>query len=110
MKFVARTAVEPIAVQEAVRRKVKEVSATLPMQFTTMDARLADTGASPRFRGLLLGIFASLAVVLAMAGVYGGMAHMVSQRAGGIGVRLAFGAARGENLRLVMGGGDRPAE
>jgi putative ABC transport system permease protein len=105
MTFVARTAAEPMAMTEAVRKTVKEVSTALPLQFSTMDARLADTVASPRFRGLLLGIFAGLAVALAMAGVYGVMAYMVGQRAGELGLRMALGADRGRIVSLVLGSG-----
>src|SRR5262249_15874677 len=64
MTFVARTSAGPMTYAESVRRKVREVSTDLPVKFGTMDDRLADTVASPRFRSLLLGIFASLAVVL----------------------------------------------
>jgi ABC-type antimicrobial peptide transport system permease subunit len=67
-----------------------------------MEQRLAQTVASPRFRGILLGIFAGLAVLLAMAGVYGIMAYMVGQRTAEIGVRMALGAGRITILRMVL--------
>ncbi len=79
----------------------------MPLQFSTMDDRLSATVASPRFRSLLLGIFAGLAVLLAMAGVYGVMAYMVAQRAGEIGLRMALGADRARIGRLVLTGGAR---
>jgi len=87
------------------RRKVREVNSEIPVRFTTMDARLAQTVASPRFRGILLGIFAGLAVCLAMAGVYGVMAYLVTQRAPEIGLRMALGADRGRIVRLVLARG-----
>jgi ABC-type antimicrobial peptide transport system permease subunit len=70
-----------------------------------MDARLAQSVASPRFRGILLGIFAALAVGLAMAGVYGVMAYLVTQRASEIGLRMALGAGRASIVRLVLARG-----
>jgi predicted permease len=105
MTFVAHTAADPMAAAEAVRKTVKQVSSTLPIRFTTMDARLSDTVASPRFRGVLLGIFAGLAVILAMVGVYGVMAYMVTQRAGELGLRMALGADRTRIVRMVLANG-----
>ena len=61
--------------------------------------------ASPRFRSGLLGVFAGIAVVLAMAGVYGVMSYSVSQRTRELGLRVALGADRGRIIRLVLTGG-----
>jgi putative ABC transport system permease protein len=105
MTFVARTAGEPLALGETVRRTVQQVDAELPVQLTTVEDRLSGAVASPRFRSLLLGVFAGLAVLLAMAGVYGVMAYTVAQRASELGLRMALGADRARILWLVLAGG-----
>ena len=92
---------EPAAIAEAVRRKVREVNGEIPVKFTTMEARLAQTVASARFRGILLGVFAGIAVLLAMAGIYGVMAYMVGQRTAEIGLRMALGAGRPSIVGMV---------
>jgi predicted permease len=105
MTFVARTAGDPLAIAETVRRTVQQVNTELPVQFTTVEDRLSGAVASPRFRSVLLGVFAGLAVLLAMAGVYGVMAYTVAQRAGELGLRMALGADRWCIVRLVLSGG-----
>jgi putative ABC transport system permease protein len=102
LSIVIRTALEPAALSEAVRRKANERSAEVPVKFTTMEASLAEKVAAPRFRTLLLGIFAGLAVSLAMAGVYGVMSYVMGQRSNEIGLRMALGASPGDVLRLVL--------
>lgn len=67
-----------------------------------MEARLSENVAAPRFRTLLLAIFAGLAVCLAMAGVYGVMSYVVGQRSSEIGLRVALGATPGDVVRLVL--------
>ena len=102
LKLVIRTTAEPTAIADTLRRKAREISTDVPVRFTTMEASLAENVAAPRFRTLLFGIFAGLAVSLAMAGVYGVMAYTVGQRANEIGLRMALGASPGNVMGLVM--------
>jgi hypothetical protein len=105
LSIIARTTGDPTSLSETLRRLARQRAADVPMKFTTMEAMLSDHVATPRFRTLLVAIFASLAVCLAMAGVYGVMAHSVAQRTGEIGVRIALGASADAVLRLVLGRG-----
>ena len=102
LSVVARTAGDPDTLIATLRRLAQETSPDVPMKFTTMDATLSENVAAPRFRTLLFGIFAGLAVCLAMAGVYGVMAFAVSQRSNEIGLRMALGASTGSVLRLIL--------
>ena len=105
LSVVARTVGNPTALAETLRRIAHERSPDVPMKFTTMEATVSENVAAPRFRTLLLGVFAGLAVCLAMAGVYGVMAYAVGQRSKEIGLRMALGASTGSVLRLILGQG-----
>jgi putative ABC transport system permease protein len=105
LSVVVRTAGDSIGLEETLRRLANKTSPTVPMKFTTIEAMLSENVATPRFRTLLFGVFAGLAVCLAMAGVYGVMAFNVGQRSNEIGVRMALGASSSSVLRLVLGQG-----
>jgi putative ABC transport system permease protein len=102
LMVLVRTSVPPGSISPIIREKIRGISPDVPAKFGTMEASLSETVAAPRFRTLLLGIFAGLAVCLALAGVYGVMSYVVGQRANEIGLRMALGASPGEILRLVL--------
>jgi putative ABC transport system permease protein len=101
LNIVVRTAAGG-ALWGPIQRKVRERSADVPVKFTSMPELLAENTAAPRFRTLLLVVFAGTAVLLAMAGVYGVVSYAVGQRAGEIGLRMALGATQGDVLRMVL--------
>jgi len=105
LNVVIRTVGDPTALAGTVRRVAAEVSPEVPVSFTTMDATVSEGLQDPRFRALLFGLFAGLAVCLAMAGVYGVMAYAVEQRSKEIGLRMALGADKTSVLRLILGQG-----
>jgi putative ABC transport system permease protein len=105
LSLVVRTAGDPNALAQTLRHLAHETNPDAPMKFTTMEAMLSENVATPRFRTVLLAVFAGLAVCLAVAGVYGVMAYAVTQRANEVGLRIALGASTGSVMRLVLGQG-----
>jgi ABC-type antimicrobial peptide transport system permease subunit len=78
----------------------------LPMYYVrTMDQRVDESLARRRFSMLLLGVFASVALVLATIGIYGVMTYLVNQGIRELGIRIALGASQREILSLVVGQG-----
>jgi putative ABC transport system permease protein len=102
LSIVVRTSAAAGALWGPIQQMVRARSAEVPVKFTSMPDLLAENTAAPRFRTLLLGIFAAIAVCLAMAGVYGVVAYTVGQRASEIGLRVALGARSSDILRLIL--------
>jgi predicted permease len=102
VQVVVRTSVPPASIAGAVRQEVQAMLPETATKFTTMQSMLADSVATPHFRTVLLGVFATLALLLAMAGVYGVMAHVTAERTAEMGVRLALGATPGGVMWLIL--------
>ncbi len=105
LSVVARTAGDPVALIQVLRRLTHETSPDVPVTFTTMEQVVSDGVATPRFRTVLSTLFAGLAVCLSMTGVYGAIAYAVNQRSNEIALRMALGANTPSVLRLVLGHG-----
>jgi putative ABC transport system permease protein len=104
MTFVLETNGNPLALIPIVQRHVRELDANLPLfQVRTMEEVAARSVERRRWTMQLLACFAILAVVLAAAGIYGVMAHLVSLRTPEIGVRLTLGAKPIAVMRQVLG-------
>jgi predicted permease len=104
MNIVVRADVtNPLMLVEPMRRVIQARDVNVPVAATTMEGTLERASATPRFRTFLLTMFASVALLLAGAGIYGVMAYTVSQRTAEIGVRVALGASRRDVLRMIVG-------
>ena len=102
--IVVRTANTPVALTPSVRGVLQRLDANIAMSaLVRLEQLHAGSIARPRFYTALLALFACIALVLAVTGVFGVMSHTVAERTREIGIRMALGAQPGDVLRQIMG-------
>jgi len=104
--WALRTDGDPAALANSVREVVRKMGKeTFINQMQPMDSLVTRAQAQTRFSLLLIGVFSTIAALLAGVGLYGVLATLVRQRTAEIGVRMALGAAPSRIFRLMIGKG-----
>jgi putative ABC transport system permease protein len=107
--YIVHSSLPTATLLPLLRARLAEVDRALPISdVQTMDEVVGASVASRRFTMLLLAALAGVALVMALAGVYGVLSYAVSQRRSEVGVRMALGASNNTVLRLIVAQGMRP--
>ena len=103
LTLVVRSDSDPLALVAAIENQVWSIDKNLPVSdITTMEEVVAQSIEQQRFNMFLLGLFACVALILAMVGIYGVMSESVASRTHEIGIRMALGAQAVDVLRMVV--------
>jgi putative ABC transport system permease protein len=90
-------------VSTAARKTIARIDPGIPVKVSTLEQFHSEALALPRFRTLLLMVFAGVAAALATAGVYGVMSYVAAQRQAEMGVRIALGATGSDVVSMLVG-------
>lgn len=103
MNLLVRTELPPLQAVASVRAQIGAIDSAQPLTGVQTAGELIDSSrAQPRFMMLLLGGFATTAMILAVMGIYGVLSYSVAQRRQEFGIRMALGAEPGDILGIVM--------
>ncbi|HEX2224274.1 MAG TPA: ABC transporter permease, partial [Thermoanaerobaculia bacterium] len=104
MTFVVRTAQDPVTVIPSIKEAIWRVDREQPLSTAvTLDGLVSRSFAERRFSLAVLGLFAALALALAVIGMYGLISSSMAQRTHEIGIRMALGARARDILEMILG-------
>ena len=103
VEVVVRTSGDPGAFVSTVRNTIHSMDPDVAMKFALMSELVSNSISAPRFRTVLVIVFAMLAFLLAISGMYAVMSYVTARRTAEFGLRVALGATPGRIVGLVLG-------